>query len=461
MLVINVYIYTRFYVLFELTESQPGQAPSSPSSAAPSSNIIANTGIEARPESSSQIAADHIISPGPATEAVKSATETEVKPPAPAVDVSSSQTVVAAEPAQAPVVEDSGKLNPAASDGVTQPSEAIAAQPVLPAASHQSQLVVNAQPDSLHVVKSTGQTPPTASNSISDVEIASSQPHVESVSQDKVDTVTAGSHSDDEKPQSSEPVVEAVENLTPPEADKAARQREDVSNEPSPSASQPAQAAEDVEPNSQHFHQVTPTVDEPILGSETSSQSPSIDPQQSDDRGKYPSELAVDSSSDETLSSNVANQGYDSEANDAKHHPEEELDSADGDDNIQQHVMDKQPEEVREHTKPAITSPPGHQDDIEQHSVDVDELPLSGTVEEGSAEGASDEQLHTSDGDEEHATGGRMAFITNLCTAVDAWLLMCIDSVSSVRCVLNSLPSFISSIPSILFSKVFGGHNIC
>jgi len=221
------------------------------------------------------------------------------------------------------------------------------------------------------------------------------------------------------------------------------------------------------EPENQHI------VDKPVLDVD---KVPS--PHQSVDHRELPvgsvdsrSDGSVDRPSQETDTTAQHNQ-Y-SSANDAEQsQPAAESDPVDAlDDDDEKHLSDEHKEEQREQpSMPRITEPANDQDDSQQLNVDTEKvldepsdvanrLPSSDNIEmqlnradsEDMAATSSYEQ-HTTDGDKASADGF-FAPVVSLLAALDAWLLTCIDTVSS-KCMLIFLPLF-------LLSPLVSGHIFC
>jgi len=140
--------------------------------------------------------------------------------------------------------------------------------------------------------------------------------------------------------------------------------------------------------------------------------------------------------------------------------PAAESDDDDDDDDVdEQHLSAEHREEQSEQPGvPRTSEPANDQDDSQQHNVNTDEVlddpgdsankpqssdnaevQLNRADSEDVAATTSDEQV-TADGDES-SVSSYFAPVVNLWTALDAWLMMSIDSVSS-KCLLKFLPLF-------------------
>jgi len=121
--------------------------------------------------------------------------------------------------------------------------------------------------------------------------------------------------------------------------------------------------------------------------------------------------------------------------------------SVDDDDIIQRHIANERTEEETEHTEPESTEAVGDASESQQRSVDTDEvtLPPDDSVDELTPSDNLGVHLkhedvvktmsddHITVPTSKHSDNDHLAPIVNMWAAVDAWLKMCIDSVSSKR----------------------------
>lgn len=297
----------------------------------------------------------------------------------------------------------------------------------------------------------------------------SSEPAAEAAAQPQAADVDVSSSQTGAETEPVQPLAEPAVKVSVPEADgvneqnKQAENTEAESNPPAVNAAdQQSQPTVDSQANSQHSveqnQQVIPAVDELVSDSDhkltqdtpishrevdtevTDSDSDSFDKPDSSDK---PPQMSASTgqhdlfnpASDAELSQPAAESALPASEDDVDH----------------QQLAGENTEEQTEQLMTTATEPTSDVDNSQQQNVDYvdkvvdkpDELVISGDVKmqlhsedsEGLSESVSDEQFTAAD-DDKGSVGGYLAPLVNLWAAVDAWLMTCIDSVSS-KCVIS------------------------
>ena len=435
-------------VLCELTGCDHGQMSTNQASEAQSGDIGTTTGHSptangSPPNSeghSSQIATDADV---PSVQAAESsppaADDVAVDQQAPTVDART-------EPEQCPAETDD-YLSPSDPDSVVkydQQSEGTATNPLLtPTADLHTQPAVDSEAESQHFAEHNEHMVPGQAAELSHDVVEQPEPAVDGPS---------------DKTESEQPPPVAAESFRVEEHNQQA-EYVSVQSGPSiiPMADLHVQPVVNSEINPQqlaeHDEDLSTMVDETVLDSDSELSEP-----QSVDQHELHDELTdsyFDSSVDKLQTPDQRDR--DTTANDAQHiQPTVGSDHSVDDDIIQQHIADEHMEEQTGELRPELAE--SHQTDSQQHNIDRNQVPVQPDdavdewspsdnldvhlTHEGMIENTMDEHV-TVPSSKDSATG-YLAPVIYMWAATDAWLKMCIDSVSSSKCV--SSVTFIKTV---------------
>jgi len=423
----------------QMLSGQGSGAQSSHSATTAGSSTRAEGSPQSSEAHSSQIATDA----GPAAGSSQPASDVAAEQPAPVIDAPSGHV----EPEQCPSEIDD-YLSPTEADEIAESDMQTEGTVTSPRLSRTADLyarpAVDSEAESRHFAQHNEQVVPRPA-------AESSQPVTDSAVEPQAPAVDASA----DHFELQQPPPEAAELVA--EHDQ---QAEGTTTQPgssvTPTADQLVQPTTDLHANSQHIvalgeEEITPAADETISDNDSELTRP-----QSVDQHELHRELAdshSDSSEEEFQTSDITDD-HDTAANDVeRNQPTAEPDHSGSDDDIvQRHIGDERTQEqteqpMRETNEAA--SDQRLQSADQQQNVGADEVPVeshgsvdelapSGNVDlhlkaEGMTKTTTDEQVSVADGKD--GASVYLAPVVNLLAALDAWLVACIDSVSTY-CVI-------------------------